>query len=315
MRPIDGRASKKAGRSPPGETPILVHSSDSDGDPIEPGKEADPIRDLLLPPATLPLLPGRLSGMEELGPPQPELERVLHQAAQGFGETRQGPLLDHRPVHGVHVRGGKLSPPAPGLPSQVPGVEAPIPPVLLGWGGAGERAGGGRLREPGARRRGVRERLSEPPVSELSGVRRDVRGARWRGFLRLAVSRDDGVQNGASAAANSRGHVQDDGGHVQDGRVVRVQERGDSGVQERAWIRGGQEPGTVDLQDGGRFRGEGSRGGAPGLQGERGYDGVLVQSSVQSRPARPRLLRGLRPRRQQCEQRGDAGYSGADREQ
>jgi hypothetical protein len=47
-----------------------------------------------------------LSGLEKLCPAQPEPQRVLHQAAQGSGEARQGPLLDHRPRLGVHVRGG-----------------------------------------------------------------------------------------------------------------------------------------------------------------------------------------------------------------
>lgn len=245
--------------------------------------------------------------MEELGAPQPQLERVLHQASQGAGEARQGPLLDHRPLDGVHVRGGKLPPTAARLPPQVPGAEAPVPPILLR-----ERAGaGGRLREPGARRRGVRERVSKP-VPELPGIR-DVR-AGWRGVLRLAVPRGS-VQSGAT---HRRGDLQDDGGDVQDRRVVGVQERGDSGVQERARLRG-QEPGAADLQAGGRIRGEGPAA-PPGtsLQGERGYHvlQVPVQPRADHSGAWPRLLRRLRAGRgQQQRERWHAGHPGTNGEQ
>ena len=41
------------------------------------------------------VFPGVLPGLEELSATQPVTERVLHQAAEGPGQTRQGALLDH----------------------------------------------------------------------------------------------------------------------------------------------------------------------------------------------------------------------------
>ena len=92
--------------------------------------------------AKVSILPRVLPGLEELRPSQLVPQRVLHQAAQGPGSAWQGPLLDHRPGPGVHVRGGILQETAPGLQEEgheaVPG-ECGVPQPSVQHGGAGRR--------------------------------------------------------------------------------------------------------------------------------------------------------------------------------
>lgn len=246
-------AGEEARRATPGEAAVLVHRADRHGDPVEPGQAADPVGDLLVSAAALPVLPRHLPGLEELGAPQSQPERVLYQAAQGSGPARQGPLLDHRPVHRVHVRGGQLPAAAARLPPQVSGVEAAVSAVLFERRSWCRRADARSLRESRrrTRRHRVPQRLPEP-VSELPGVCH-VR-AECGGVRRLGVPGGPGYVQ--VRTIDRRGDLQDHRGHVQDRRrvdPVGLPERRAGDVQKRARSVRHPRPGsTDDVQAAGR---------------------------------------------------------------
>lgn len=111
----------------PREAPLLLHRPDRDGDPELAEQKAHSEWNLPVPAGPLHLLQGIVPGMEKLCQAQPVPERVLHQAAQGSRQTREGTLLDHRPGQRVYVRGGLLSPQAARIPEEMPSVESHVP--------------------------------------------------------------------------------------------------------------------------------------------------------------------------------------------
>ena len=62
------------------EAPLLLHSSDNDGNTINPIKTDDIVRDLLLDHGFFPLLLHQQTGMAKFHPTQPLTQRLFHQS-------------------------------------------------------------------------------------------------------------------------------------------------------------------------------------------------------------------------------------------
>ena len=70
------------------EAPLLLHSSDNDGNTINPIKTDDIVRDLLLDHGFFPLLLHQQTGMAKFHPTQPFTQRLFHQSGKGIKRQR-----------------------------------------------------------------------------------------------------------------------------------------------------------------------------------------------------------------------------------
>ncbi len=90
------------------EAAVLVHRAHHYGHLVEPGAAHDAQSDLLVHHAPLPLLLAQQAGLAEFHQAQPQLERLLRQAAEGQEEGREGLILDTGTQRRRHVRERKL---------------------------------------------------------------------------------------------------------------------------------------------------------------------------------------------------------------
>lgn len=86
------------------ETAVQLHSVDYHGHSSVAAQEANAQRHLRVHHVPVSVLPGQISGLAELDPAQPVVERLFHQNPPGTRQSGQGQLLDAGPDGRGHVR-------------------------------------------------------------------------------------------------------------------------------------------------------------------------------------------------------------------